>query len=157
MIDLAGWTAEQMEVRSPAALQVTLPEALGDDRLNEIRDFLPPGAEERLKAQADEGLTKFKEFFLQAKQYVTARNGAGDSVPIDPKFEAMRPYLSGAKPVIFHANSPKAIRDAIKFAEDNNLKMILAGGGEAWRIADILARKKIPADLLRAAFRQSGF
>ena len=144
VIDLAGWTAEQMEVRSPVALQVYYPETISEETLDDIRDFLPPGAEERLKGQAEEGVTKFKTFFAQAKQYAAARSGAGENVPIDPKLEAMQPYLAGTKPVIFHANSLKGIRDAIKFAEDNKLKMILAGGGEAWRIADTLAAKKIP-------------
>ena len=144
VVDLAGWTAEQMEVRSPIALHVYYPETITDERLDEIREFLPPGAEERIKGQSEEGLTKFKDFFVQAKQYAAARRGANDSTPIDPKFEAMLPYLVGTKPVIFHAGSPKAIRDAIKFAEENKLKIILADGSEAWRLADVLATKKIP-------------
>jgi imidazolonepropionase-like amidohydrolase len=42
------------------------------------------------------------------------------------------------------ANREIDIRNAVRFADDNKLKMILMGGNDAWRAADLLKQRNVP-------------
>lgn len=71
-------------------------------------------------------------------------NGSGKRPPADDSLMALQPVLNGTMPVIFDADSENEIRRAIKFADEFGLRLIISGGREAWKVADELARRKIP-------------
>jgi hypothetical protein len=58
--------------------------------------------------------------------------------------EALQPVLRGERLVIFHVTSESEIRRAIHLAEEFNLKFILSGAIEGYKVADILREKRIP-------------
>jgi hypothetical protein len=97
----------------------------------------------RTGSEEDPRLRRVREFFERAKRYTAAKPQAPD-MPYDPRLEAMAPYVTGKLPVVFHANSPTAIRAALRFAEEMGLKPIIAGGEDAWKVADLLASKQVP-------------
>ncbi len=142
VLNLAGWTAEQMLLDGKAALHINFPEGPGD--LTRFRRFLPAGAlaaaEERSKAQS----RLLTDYFARALRYATTRAQAPDSIAYDPRLEAMIPYVTGKRPVIFNVATPKGVRDVLKFADDNRLKPILSIGTEVWKVADLLASKHVP-------------
>ena len=43
-----------------------------------------------------------------------------------------------------HADEVRQIRTAVKWAETNGFKIILAGGRDAWKVADLLATNRVP-------------
>jgi imidazolonepropionase-like amidohydrolase len=51
--------------------------------------------------------------------------------------------VRGQLPVLVMANDARDIRNAVEFTEKNKLKMILCGGGEAWKVKDLLKQKNI--------------
>jgi hypothetical protein len=57
--------------------------------------------------------------------------------------EALAKYLNGGR-VVFNVNRAADIRRAVAFARRNGMKPIIAGGAEAWVVADELARDKVP-------------
>ncbi|HJY41863.1 MAG TPA: amidohydrolase family protein [Steroidobacteraceae bacterium] len=57
--------------------------------------------------------------------------------------EALAKYLNGGR-VVFNVNRAADIRRAVAFAKRNGMKPIIAGGAEAWVVADELAREKVP-------------
>lgn len=57
--------------------------------------------------------------------------------------EALAKYLGGGR-VVFNVNRAVDIRRAVAFAKRNGMKPIIAGGVEAWLVADELARDKVP-------------
>ena len=57
--------------------------------------------------------------------------------------EALGKYLNGGR-VVFDVNRAVDIRRAVAFARRNGMKPIIAGGAEAWIVADELARDKVP-------------
>jgi hypothetical protein len=57
--------------------------------------------------------------------------------------EALAKYLSGGR-VVFGVARAADIRRAIAFAKRNGMKPVIAGGAEAWVVADELAREKVP-------------
>ncbi|HTA29540.1 MAG TPA: amidohydrolase family protein, partial [Candidatus Cybelea sp.] len=70
-------------------------------------------------------------------------NGAPDP-GLNPSWEAMRPYLNGARPIMVHAKELRQIKSALQWAETNNYKIVIAGGRDAWKVATLLAKKNVP-------------
>jgi imidazolonepropionase-like amidohydrolase len=132
-----------MQVRSPVALHVTFPEGLTS---LPYRERLRLRSEERRRRrdQDESRLRRLRELFEGAKRYAAARTQSPDETPYDPRLAAMAPYVAGQRPVVFRAESAAAIREALQFAEEMGAKPIIAGGREAWKVADLLARKRVP-------------
>ncbi len=57
--------------------------------------------------------------------------------------EALAKYLAGGR-VVFGVSRAADIRRAVAFAKRNGMKPVIAGGTEAWVVADELARDKVP-------------
>ncbi|HEX7898748.1 MAG TPA: amidohydrolase family protein [Planctomycetota bacterium] len=127
LIRLDGRVPRDMAVKEVWALHVSYPALAGTD---EKKD------EDAKKLKA------FREPFEDAKRYAGA--------PRDLGLEAMVPYMKAERPVVFHANDERRIRASLKFAEEFGLKAVLAGGAEAWKVAALLAEKKIPVILAGA-------
>jgi imidazolonepropionase-like amidohydrolase len=104
-----------------------------------------------VEEQAKERERKVKEladFFADARAYAQARdaaqtNGAPDP-GLNPSWEAMLPYLRGQRPIIVHADELRQIKSALQWAETNHYKIVIAGGRDAWKVADLLAKKTCP-------------
>ncbi|WP_298636375.1 imidazolonepropionase [uncultured Umboniibacter sp.] len=58
--------------------------------------------------------------------------------------EALQAVISGDVPLVFDANRMSDLRLVMDFAERHNLKAVIRGGAEAWRVADELAAADIP-------------
>jgi imidazolonepropionase-like amidohydrolase len=46
-------------------------------------------------------------------------------------------------PVVMRADAEDDIRGAVRFAEEHGLRLVIAGGLEAWRVADLLKQKDV--------------
>lgn len=57
--------------------------------------------------------------------------------------EALAKYLAGGR-VIFHVSRASDIRRAVAFAKRHGMKPVIAGGAEAWVVADELAAANVP-------------
>ncbi|WP_257453153.1 amidohydrolase family protein [Archangium lipolyticum] len=58
--------------------------------------------------------------------------------------EALQPALAGTMPVVVTANRVSDIRAALALGREFGLKLIIAGGREAWMVAPELAAAKVP-------------
>ncbi|HEX8819763.1 MAG TPA: amidohydrolase family protein, partial [Archangium sp.] len=61
--------------------------------------------------------------------------------------EALQPALAGALPVVVTANRVSDIRAALALGREFGLKLLIAGGREAWLVAPELAAAKVPVIL----------
>src|SRR2546428_11278905 len=57
--------------------------------------------------------------------------------------ESLAPAARGQVPVVIRADAAEDIRSAVDFAERQRLKLIIAGGLEAWRVADLLKQRDV--------------
>jgi imidazolonepropionase-like amidohydrolase len=57
------------------------------------------------------------------------------------------PRARGRQPVFFHAEDAQAIDDALGFAAEYELRAVIVGGAEAWRVADRLRAQQVPVIL----------
>lgn len=74
--------------------------------------------------------------------------------------EALIPYLAGGR-TVFYVERAADIRQLIAFATRNGMRPVIAGGAEAWIVADELARANVPVilnplDNLPSSFDQIG-
>jgi imidazolonepropionase-like amidohydrolase len=133
LINLAGETPQQMIVRSPVAMHVSFTPLRGGY----------PGSLLGVFAQ-------LRQMMLDAQRYrdsmqVYERNPRGIRRPeTDRSLAALVPVLDGRMPVVMLANSEREIDRALDLAAEFKLKLIIAGGREADRLADRLAKQNVP-------------
>ena len=132
---LDGWTWEQMAIDDAAGLVINWPRTepfSGGGRFSFIER-----SEEEQRKQIAENLKAIEDFFDEAHAYVKAREGV-EPVDTDLRFEAMRPILSGEKPVFVYASTLGQIESAIGMAARRNLKLVIIGGAQADRAIPLL-------------------
>ncbi len=125
---LAGWTVPEMLLVDSAGLQINWPS--GGNRQSPIDDL--------------------RQFMKEARIYHRVRSAQEKtpsdvaSITIDPRYESMRPFISGEKPVHIEADSRQQILEAIQFAKEESLKLILTGATDAWKVANNIKERDIP-------------
>ncbi|MFL6290481.1 MAG: amidohydrolase family protein, partial [Thermoanaerobaculia bacterium] len=58
--------------------------------------------------------------------------------------EALQPVVRGELPLVLAVNRASDIQAALRLAKEEKLKLILAGAGEAWVVADEIAAAQVP-------------
>ena len=142
LMHLDGWTREDMTLRAPVALHITWP-----NMTPQRGGFGQQPPEEQIKAR-DRALESLRKSFEDGRAYWTARDAEGKAgIPRhdrDVKWDAMGKAFKGEIPVVIRAQSLAQIRAALRFADEEKLpRIILSGGGDAWRIADELKNRGV--------------
>lgn len=132
VVHLVPGSAREMILRSPVGMVATL----------------GPGRGQNGGSRA-ETIMKLREVLDDARTYRTHRTDF-DRAQLRPlsasrlDLEALLPVLDGKVPMIIEAEKSSDIEAAMTLAKDFGFRMILAGGAEAWMVADKLAAAKIP-------------
>jgi imidazolonepropionase-like amidohydrolase len=142
-VQLDGWDWEQMALVPELGLHVALPSL----RLNAamLTGALAPFADE-LRRFTAQRLRQIDEAFDAAAAYARAR-GADPALPADQRWESMRVvFAEGEKrrAVFVQANEIAQIRHALALAERHRLKLVIVGGADAWRVAELLKARDVP-------------
>ena len=151
LFNLDGWTQHEMKLAAPAAMQINYPVAgFGGGRGGFGGFFGPPG--EQPRQQRDRQIEALKKKLDDAQAYLKAKEAAATdkSLPArtaDLGLEAMIPLLKGQIPAIVTANGEKEIKGAIELADKYKLRLIIAGGDDAIKVAKELKEKNIPVIL----------
>ena len=141
---LEGWSWEEMSMQSAAALNVNWPNpnprrfrGFGGFRFGQERED-PPSYEEQVQ--------QLKDFFAEARAYRDAV-AAGAEVRSDSRYAAMIPVIDGDLPVVVAADGAAQINDAITWAQEEDLRIVIRGGRDAIHVADRLVAEDIPVIL----------
>lgn len=155
LITLDGWTWEDLTYEAPVGLHVFWPSMTVSTSW-----WNRQSKEDQLKTR-DKNLREIKSAFEDARAYARAKSTENRrSVPhhdSDIRWEAMIPVLEKKVPVFIHANGIHEIQAAIDWVTAEDLDMVLVGGYDAWRVADLLVEKDIPviiADIHRRPQRR---
>lgn len=134
LINLAGANAQDALVRSPVALHVGFTPLRGRDYPNSLLGVFAALRQMLLDAQRHREVNA-----------AYARNPRGMVRPDnDPSLAALQPVLTREMPVIMMANTQREIERALDLAAEFNLRAFIAGGEEAWKVADRLKRDNVP-------------
>ena len=134
VINLAGDSVSAMIIRAPFALHVTF-------------RTLPGGV---YPTSLMGSYSALRQMLLDAKRLWTwkklyAANSLGvKRPPQDASLEALFPVIDGSMPVVMNANTENEIIRALDMTQEFNLKAIIAGGQEAWKVTDRLKKQDVP-------------
>ncbi|QJW94349.1 amidohydrolase family protein [Frigoriglobus tundricola] len=87
-----------------------------------------------------------RETFQKAKEY-KAKLDAGTKVDRDITLEPIVEVLEGKRTVHFHCHRADDLLTAIRISEEFGFELVLQHATEGYRVADVLAKKKIPVSL----------
>ena len=146
-IHLAGWTIDEMLIKKSAAMVLNFPEIQ-----TQTFDFATFSRKEKpyteAKQEYDRQINELTDWMDRARHYAQAiEKGSVSKYDRDLKLEALAPVVRGELPVLAFADRARDIRNAVEFCEKQKLKMILAGGGEAYKVKDLLRSKDVPVIL----------
>ncbi len=85
--------------------------------------------------------------FADAQAYLAAKRTDPD-LPTDQRWEAMAPVLAGEQNTYIMANDYRQIVEAVAFAREFGLRMVLFGGRDAHLATDLLTAEEIPVLLM---------
>ena len=140
---LEGWSWEEMSMQSAAALNVNWPNP-NPRRFRGFGGFRFGPQEEQ--PSYEEQVQQLKDFFAEARAYRDAV-AAGEEVRSDSRYLAMIPVIDGAIPVVVAADDAAQINDAITWAQEEGVRIVIRGGQDAIHVADRLVAEDIPVIL----------
>ena len=165
VMQLDGWTWQDMTVKAPVAVHVTWPR-MGRPR---VRRGGPQRQGEEQQPAADAQLKALEQAFADARAYQAAKKAAGDGAESaggsagaaagagtgaaagsrhkaghDARWEAMLPLLEGTVPLVVAADEVRQIRSAVAFANREKVKLVIFGGYDAPLCADLLKKYDVP-------------
>lgn len=133
IINLAGENVSAMLLKSPAALDISFATIPGRYPGSLLGTF-----------------SALRQMFYDARRLQEANKLYGENPrgikrpESDRSLEALIPALNGEMPVVFNANREVEIVRALNLAREFNLKAIIAGGQEAWKVAERLKAENVP-------------
>ena len=140
LVDLLGWTPDEMGIRPRVGMVMTYPRAGGGGF-----GFGGGGGgggqtPEQQREARDRQTRALRSYLWDAKAYNDAKDHAKTNLP----YAALGPVLRGEMPAIFDVVTVEQIQGVLALADSFKLKVILRGASGAWRMADTLAARKIP-------------
>jgi imidazolonepropionase-like amidohydrolase len=140
LIQLDGWTWEDMGLVPEAGLHVFLPSM----RFNaSLYPNLPPARLEEMQRLTAQRIKALEDSFESAAAYVKAQS-SGESIAPDVRWESMRPVVAGQRTVFMHADELPQMRYALGFAERFGVKIVIVGGQDAALISGLLRERNVP-------------
>lgn len=137
---LDGWTKEDAGVKPIDGVVLQWPSVSVSRRW-----WVRESAEEQQR-QSEERRKQLRIAFEQARAYHRALR-AGDAVERDARWEAMRPLFDGEQPLYVRADDYREIVEAVAFAADHGIRMVLVGGEDAQLAAGLLVEHDVPVIL----------
>ncbi|MFN9346676.1 MAG: amidohydrolase family protein [Planctomycetota bacterium] len=149
VMQLDGWTWEDMTVKADTAMTVQWPRFGGAQG----RARGPRGQRDAESGESENSdrLNPLHEIIRETRAYIKAK-ASDPTTSIDLRLEAMIPIIEGKIPVMIVANSLKQIQTAVAFCQLHGLKMILYGGADAAHCGQLLKDANIPV-ILSAVYR----
>ncbi len=117
VMQLDGWTYEDMTLLPEAAMIVSLHDAHDAEHLETLFD--------------------------EARQYAKAKEEKV-AVRQDVRLDSLAKLVSGEQPMIISANRSSEINRAVAFANDQQLKLIILGGYDAVECRELLKKYDVP-------------
>jgi len=155
VIQLDGWTWEDLTVKAPVAMHMAWPRMAPVTRSRRVRE----GPEEQTKRR-DEQLKALDQAFADARAYLAARKataGEGEAegkastaraprrtADFDARWEAMLPLLERRLPLVVEADEVRQIEAAVAFAAREKVKLVIFGGYDAPLCAELLKAHDVP-------------
>ena len=141
VVQLDAWNWEDATIRPDEGIHLNWPSR------QPRRRFGPPaaGPEQQPINEYDKQVEELQRFFGEAKAY--SQKPAPEVK--NPRFESMRGLFDGSQNLYIHSGNAKTMQEAVLFAENYGLKVVVTGANDAWLVADFLKQHNVPVILGR--------
>ena len=154
VLQLDGWSYEDMAVKAEATMQLNWPsETISSRRRARMteKDIEKSNGEQAKKQH------ELRELFDAARAYRDARRSeSGNAVlkaqKYDARLDAMIPVIEGKIPLMIRADRAADIQSAVAFSREQDLRIIILGGYDAEQCADLLKAADVPV-IVSAVYR----
>lgn len=146
LFHLDGWTVEEMAIDPSVAMVVDWPE-IQTRRFDFSTFSFVESTYSDEKEKAEERVEQLRSWIEATRHYARAKDSGSERLETDLKLQAMARVLDGNLPLLVLADDRRSIEEVVGFAEEEGLRIVLAGGSEAHEVADLLAEKEIPVVL----------
>jgi len=142
IVQLDAWDWEEATVKADDGVFLNWPAAYQRNGW-----WAEPGETDQEKKDARaKKLEEITAFFRKAKGYAQVPAPAA----VDLRMEAMRGVFNGNKTLFVRANAAHEITEAVQFAKTEGVRrIVIVGGYDAWRVADLLRENKVDVVLQR--------
>jgi imidazolonepropionase-like amidohydrolase len=135
VVQLDAWNWEDAAYRTDGAIHFYMPSLMPPMAPPPGRPAIP---DDKIRKALDD-INEVKAFFQEAKAYGLEEKHTVTNL----KFEAVRKLFTREEKLFIHCNLVKEILLAIDFAKEFNFDVVIAGGEDAWMIADLLKQSNI--------------
>lgn len=135
VLQLDGWTFEDMTLASGVAMHLNWPRISSDSG-----------------RPSESSMQQLRKLFDDARAYRQARAAEGSGQPLDLRLQAMLPVLDGKQPLVVDADELRAIQGAVAFGEEQQVRVVIYGGYDAPQCAELLVKNRVPV-LLSGVYR----
>jgi len=149
VIQLDGWTYEDMTVKGVAAMNVVWP-SVGS--AIPFTSSSPSSRRGRRGGSNGDSVKILRKLFDDTRVYKNALASGSPSFKHDLRLEAMIPVVDGDLPMMVEANDLQQIQSAVAFASEQKAKLIILGGYDAPLCSELLKKHDVPV-ILSAVYR----
>tara|TARA_B100000959_G_scaffold73788_2_gene78381 strand:- start:2605 stop:3924 length:1320 start_codon:yes stop_codon:yes gene_type:complete len=146
VMKLDGWTWEDATLKHPAALNINWPYMYIDYEKNRKKND---------KAQRDEfdhQVREIDQLVRNVRAYHHRKSAkerkAEHKQETDLRLESMIPFVIYKDPIHVKANDIRQIEAAVKWADEQDLNIVIVGGRDSWINPKILVENNVPVILL---------
>lgn len=138
VVQLDAWNWEDAAYKTDMAIHLTWPvERSGGRRRRDV------GAGESPAERVQKEIDAISKLFNEAKAYAQIDKPAVTNV----RFEAMKGLFNGTKKLFVDANGAREILQAVAFGKNMGMKVVIAGGNEAYLVTKTLTDNNVPVIL----------
>jgi imidazolonepropionase-like amidohydrolase len=149
VLNLAGWTVPEMSVVPKAALVIELPRSGFGGRRFGGAELAAAANTQDVNRTRQRQLDSLRSILRDAEGYGLAMDAYAKDKSLprprqDVVLASLVPTVRRQMPVLFVADRPGDIREAVAFAEEMKLKPIIVGGRDAAQVAPFLKQHDVP-------------
>ncbi|HET9431387.1 MAG TPA: amidohydrolase family protein [Chitinophagaceae bacterium] len=142
VVQLDAWNWEDAAYKTDAGIHFYMPTLMPRPNFGRfggggVGGQQPPAAD--AVKQGLEQVENMKSFFREAKAY----QGENTHAETNLKFEAVKGLFEKKQKLYVHANNVKQILVALDFVKEFNFDMVIVGGSDSWKVADLLKQHNV--------------
>jgi imidazolonepropionase-like amidohydrolase len=142
VVQLDAWNWEDAAYKKDVAIHLTWPSTEGGGRRGGgfRRGAVTTGPQETPAERAQKALDAITTLFTQAKAYAEIAQPEVTNL----RFGAMKGLFNGSKKLFVNADGAKEIVQAVNFARQFKLSLVIVGGKQSYLVTDVLRENNVP-------------
>ena len=133
VIQLDGWTVQEMMLSGPAGLFVDWSSVHPRDSNDSKR-----------RQERERRLGELDELLSEVRLYAKSRQQSSEDFVTNVRLEGLIPLVEREMPLIAHADLQSEIESAVTYAVSQSLDLIIYGGYDAERCSELLKLHRVP-------------